>query len=91
MTESCSWEKCLSELDLNINLYLTLNYVSASEHLKLFFLYNVFVAFVGLNNNTIVAMRNIAFWSVSSDRYPDPAESIEAIPIPNIGSEHPYL
>ncbi len=45
--------------------------------------YNVFVAFVGLNNNTIVAMQNIEFGSVSSDRYPDPAEnaSIEAIPI----------
>ncbi len=49
-------------------------------------LFYVFVAFVGLNNNTIVAMRNI-----SSDRYPDPAEnaSIEAIPILNIGSAHP--
>ncbi len=44
------------ELDLNINLYLTLNYVKASEHLKYSArkLYNVFVAFVGLNNNTIV-------------------------------------
>ncbi len=45
--------------------------------------YNVFVVFVGLNNNTTVAMQNIEFGSVSSDRYPDPAEnaSIEAIPI----------
>ncbi len=52
--------------------------------------YNVFVAFVGLNNNTIVAMQNIKFGSVS-ERYPDLAEnaSIEAIPILNIGSAHP--
>ncbi len=56
-----------------------------------FVFYNVFVAFVELNNNTIVAMQNIEFGSVSSDRYPDPAEnaSIEAIPILNIGSAHP--
>ncbi len=55
------------------------------------FFYNVFVAFVGLNNNTILAMQNIEFGSVLSDRYPDPAEnaSIEAIPILNIGSAHP--
>ncbi len=26
--------KCLRELDLNIHLYETLNYVTASEHLK---------------------------------------------------------
>ncbi len=54
-------------------------------------LYNVFVAFVGLNNNTILAMQNIEFVSVSSDRYTDPAEkvNIEAIPILNIGSAHP--
>ncbi len=54
--------------------------------------YNVFVAFVGLNNNIILAMQNIEFVSVSSDWYPDPAEnaSIEAIPILNIGSAHPY-
>ncbi len=56
------------------------------------FFYNVFVAFVGLNNNTIVAMRNIEFGSVSLGLYPNPAEnaSIEAIPILNIGSMHPY-
>ncbi len=36
--------------------------------------YNVFVAFVGLNNNTIVAMQNIKFGSVS-ERYPDLAEN----------------
>ncbi len=53
--------------------------------------YNVFVTFVGLNNNTIVAMQNIEFGSVLSDRYPDPAEntSIEAIPILYIRSVHP--
>ncbi len=51
----------------------------------------VFVAFVGLNNYTIVAMQNIEFGLVSSDRYPDPAEnaSIKAIPILNIRSAHP--
>ncbi len=45
-------------------------------------LFYVFVAFVGLNNNTILAMQNIEFGLVSSDRYPDPAENarIEAIP-----------
>ncbi len=55
-------------------------------------LFYVFVAFVGLNNNTILAMRNIEFGSVSSDRYPNPAENanIEAILILNIGSAHPY-
>ncbi len=44
-------------------------------------LFNVFVAFVGLNNNTILAMQNVEFGSVSSDRYPDPAvnANIEAI------------
>ncbi len=54
-------------------------------------LFYVFVAFVGLNNNTILAMQNIEFGSVSSDRYNDPAENgnIEAIPILNIGSAHP--
>ncbi len=47
--------------------------------------YNVSVAFVGLNNNTILAMQNIEFGAFSSDWYPDPAEnaSIEAIPILN--------
>ncbi len=34
MTDSRSGEKSLRELDLNIHLYLTLNYVTASEHLK---------------------------------------------------------
>ncbi len=35
-------------------------------------LFYVFVAFVGLNNNTILA---IEFGSLSSDRYHDPAEN----------------
>ncbi len=48
---------------------------NASEHLKYSawkrycVFYNVFVAFVGLNNNTIVAMQNIEFGSFSSDWY----------------------
>ncbi len=60
-------------------------------HKNFIVFYNVFVAFVGLNNNTILAMQNIEFGSVSSDRYPDPAEkaNIEAIPILNIRSAHP--
>ncbi len=87
MNDRCSGEKCLRELDLNIHLHLTLNCVTASEHLKysarkryLFPVY-VFVAFVGLNNKTILARQNIEFGSVSSDRYPDPTEkaNIEAI------------
>ncbi len=42
---------------------------------------NLFVAFVVLNSNTILAMQNIEFGSVSSDRDPYPAKkaSIEAI------------
>ncbi len=56
MTDSRSGEKSLREVDLNINLYLTLNCGTASEHLKYSNkiklenkLYDVFVAFVGLN------------------------------------------
>ncbi len=46
MTDRCSGEKSLRELelnDLNIHLYLTLNYGTASEHLDFDFmvLYNV--------------------------------------------------
>ncbi len=97
MTDSCSREKGLHELDLNIHLYQTFNYVTASEHLKYsagnFYgvFYNVFVAFVGLNNYTIVAMQNIEFGSVSSDRYWHFLLDwgIKAIPILNIGSAHP--
>ncbi len=56
MTDSRSREKSLRELefnDLNIHLYLTLNYGTASEHLDFDFmvLYN---AFVGLNNNNSI-------------------------------------
>ncbi len=95
MKDSYRGEKCLRELDLNIHLYLTLNYVTVSEHLKYSahkcMLFYVFVAFVGLNKNTILAMQNIEFGLVSSDRNPDLAEnaSIEAISILNIGSAHP--
>jgi len=60
MTDRYSGKKSLCELefnDLNIHLYLTLNYGTASEHLKYsaqFFLvlYNVMVPFMGLSNNT---------------------------------------
>ncbi len=53
-------EKSLHELEfsnLNTHLYLTLNYGTASEHLEygaqnFMVLYNVFVPFVGLKNNT---------------------------------------
>ncbi len=50
MTDSRSREKSLRELDLNIHLYLTLNYGTASEHLDFDFmvLYNVFVLSWGL-------------------------------------------
>ncbi len=55
--------------------------------------YIVFVAFVGIKNKTILAMQNIEFASVSSDRYPDPAEkvNIEAIPILNINRRTPSI
>ncbi len=58
-----------------------------------FVFYNVFVAFVGLNNNTILAMQNIEFGSVSSDRYPNPAEKacIEAITDPEYRIPAPLL
>ncbi len=53
MTDSRSREKSLHELefnDLNIHLYLTLNYGMASEHLDfdLMVLYNAFVLSWGL-------------------------------------------
>ncbi len=59
MTDSRGGEKSLCELDLNIHLYLTLNYGMASNtwnivHKNFMVFNNVFVAFVGLNNNTIV-------------------------------------
>ncbi len=61
MTDRCSGEKGLCELDLNIHLYLTLNYVMLQNtwnivHKKFMVFNNVFVAFVGLNNDTILAM-----------------------------------
>ncbi len=56
MADSCRGEKSLREVDLNIHLYLTLNYGTTSEHLDFDFMvfHNVFGPFVGLNNNTIV-------------------------------------
>ncbi len=84
------------ERDLNIHLYLTLNYVTLQNtwnivHGNFMVFYNVFVTFVELKNNTIVALQNIKFGSVSSDRYPDPEEnaSFEVVPILYIGSAHP--
>ncbi len=58
MTDSRSREKSLPELefnDLNIHLYLTLNYGTASEHFDLDFvvLYNAFVLSWGLTHNSI--------------------------------------
>ncbi len=47
-------------------------------HKNVIMFYNVFVASVGLNNNTVLAMQDIEFGSVSSDRYPDPAEKAES-------------
>ncbi len=44
----------------------TLNIV----HENFMVLYDVFVAFVGLNNNTEQYTHNIGFGLVSSDRYP---------------------
>ncbi len=62
--------------DLNIHLYLRLNYGTAPEHLKysvcehFMVLYDVFVASLGLNNNTEIislkAQDRIWIWS---DRY----------------------
>ncbi len=51
MTDRRSWEKSLRELEfngLNIHLYLTLNYGTASENFDFMVLYNVFVLSWGL-------------------------------------------
>ncbi len=66
MKDSCSGEKCLRELDLNINLCQTLHYVTLQNtwnivHGNFIVLYNVFVAFVELNNNTILAISYISY------------------------------
>ncbi len=70
MTDRHSGEKSLHELEfnnLNIHLYLTLNYGTPSEHLDFDFmvLYNAFVLSWGLTiaQNSI---HNIGFGSVSS-------------------------
>ncbi len=64
MKDSCSGEKCSSVP--NIKLCNGFRTLETHGNVMVFF-YNVFAAFVGLNNNTIVAMRNIEFGSVSSD------------------------
>ncbi len=100
MTDSRSGEKSLREVDLNIHLYLTLNCGMASEHLKYSNkiklenkLYDVFVAFVGLNirKNSVYAEYRI--WISLVCPIPDPAgnASIGAILILNIRSAHPML
>ncbi len=93
MTHSRSREKSLCELDLNTHLYLTLNCGMLQNtwnivHENFIVFYNVFVAFVGLNNNTYAQYR---IWIGLVWPIPDPAEnaSIGAIPILNIGSAHP--
>ncbi len=94
MTDSRSREKSLRELefnDLNIHLYLTLNYGTASEHLDFdsMVLYN---AFVGLNNNTIVYTQ-YRIWIGLVSPIPDPQKMTgsEPIPILIIGLMHPYI
>ncbi len=84
MTDSHSREKSLHELefnDLNIHLYLKLNYGTASEHLDFDFmvLYNVFVPFVGLTitQNSIHTISDL-------DR-----SRLTDTPILSIGSMHP--
>ncbi len=77
MTDSCSGEKSLHELefnDLNIHLYLTLNYGTASEHLDFDFmvLYNAFVLSWGLTiaQNSIRTISDLD-WSRLSDTDPE--------------------
>ncbi len=94
ITDSRSREKSLHELefnDLNIHLYLTLNYGTASEHLDFDFmvLYNAFVLSRGL---TIA--QNSIHTILDLDRVspiPDPWKmtGLEPIPILSIGSMHP--
>ncbi len=76
-------------VNLNIQLYLTLNYGTASEHLDFMVLFNVFVAFVGLNNNTIVYTK-YRIWISLVSPMPDPQKMTVSEPIPSlsIGSMH---
>ncbi len=85
MTDRRSGEKSLCEL--KYSLYLTLNYGTASEHLDFMVLLNVFVAFVGLNNNTIVCTKYQICISLVSPM-PDPQKMTASEPIPSIGSMH---
>ncbi len=88
MTDSCSGEKSLRELEfnsLNIHLYLTLNYGTASEHLEysahnFLVLYDVLWLSWGLTitQNSIRRISDL-----------DRSRLIGAIPILNIGSAHP--
>ncbi len=69
MTDRHSREKSLRELefnDLNIHLYLTLNYGTASEHLDFDFMV-LYIAFVGLNNNNSIRKISDLDWSHLSD------------------------
>ncbi len=97
MTDSRSREKSLHELqfnDLNIHLYLTLNYGTASEHLDFDFmvLYNAFVLSWGLTI-TQNSIHTISDLDRSLSPIPDPRKMTgsEPIPILSIGSVHPYL
>ncbi len=70
-----SGERSSRGLEFNIHLYLRLNYGTAPKHLKYSVrtLYDVFVASVGLNNNTeYYKLKSTGpdLNRVSSDRYP---------------------
>ncbi len=95
MTDSRSREKSLRELefnDVNIHLYLTLNYGTASEHLDFDFmvLYNAFVLSWGLTI-TQNSIRRISDLDRLVSPIPDPQKTTgsEPIPILSIGSMHP--
>ncbi len=78
MTDRRSREKSLPELefnDLNIHLYLTLNYGTASEHLDFDFmvLYNAFVLSRGLTitQNSIRTISDLDRSRLSDTRSPE--------------------
>ncbi len=99
MTDRRSREKSLRELefnDLNIHLYLTLNYGTASEHLDFdsMVLYNAFVLTRGLTitqNSNLYAQYRIWISLVSPIPDPQKMTGSEQIPILRIGSMLPYL
>ncbi len=83
MEDDRQMQKSLRELEfnhLNIHLYLTLNYETASEHLDFDFmvLYNIFVL-----------SWSFTITSVSSDRYLIRQKIPVSEPIPDIGSMNP--